>query len=430
MLKKVAFLFVFLTAIHSFAKVLEVGNCIGGASAQFATIQEAVNAATPGSRVLVCPGSYAEQVTINKPLTLRGAKLSSTSGATIIAPQGGVQANTSSLSSGNALAAQILVDSTWGVRISNLTVDGSNNGLTTCSSPIFIGIFFRNASGVVSHTAVVNQVLGSGDAGCQSGLAIFAQSGNGGSSKVEILNNTVHGYQKNGITGNEIGTWVNVANNTVVGVGPTTGAAENSIQVGFGAAGKIVGNTAMDDVWSPDVITDPGDAASGILVYASGSVLVRENIVANTQFGIALVTDVTGGPPADNNEVVENLVSASHVFDGIEVCSDHNVIRGNTINRSDESGIHLDSTCTNSDSSATGKGNRVKMNTIDSACTGILLGTSARANSIFGNDFFNVGSNSLNADQCVSPSPLVISHAVRMAGEQGRPSVRPAPARP
>jgi len=431
-LKKICLAVIVLAAAHSVAKVVEAGTCISGPT-QFATIQDAVNAATPGSHVLVCPGTYPEQVTINKPLTLRGVRLSSASGATIVAPAGGVQPNTTSLSSGNPLIAQLLVDSTQDVRISNLTVDGSNNGLSGCDTPIFLGIFFRNASGVVSHTAVANQALGASDASCQTGLAIFAQSGQGGAAKVEIVNSTVHGYQKNGITGNEVGTWVRLANNTVVGQGPTTGAAENGVQIGFGASGRVTGNTVMDDVWSPDVITDPGDAASGILVFAAGGVTIRDNVVGNTQFGIALITNadpLTGGPvPADNNVVVDNEISASHIFDGIEVCSDDNTIRGNTINRSDEAGIHLDSSCTNSDSSPTGKGNRVKFNAINSACAGILVGTgtSLGANSVFGNDFFNVTNTILNADQCLaSASAMASPRTTRVtAATQAKRSARP-----
>jgi Periplasmic copper-binding protein (NosD) len=41
-------------------------------SARFRTIQSAVNAASPGSTVVVCPGTYHEQVVINKPLSLVG----------------------------------------------------------------------------------------------------------------------------------------------------------------------------------------------------------------------------------------------------------------------------------------------------------------------------------------------------------------------
>jgi nitrous oxidase accessory protein NosD len=40
----------------------------------FNTIQAAVIAADPGDIVKVCPGTYTENVTVNKALILRGAK--------------------------------------------------------------------------------------------------------------------------------------------------------------------------------------------------------------------------------------------------------------------------------------------------------------------------------------------------------------------
>src|SRR5262249_15788460 len=152
--------------------------------------------------------------------------------------------------------------------ITNLTVDGSNNGVADCElNPI--GIYYQNASGTITRAAVLNQALGAGLEGCQSGLGIFAQSGGGGTSVVNINNNHVEGYQKNGITGNELGTNVTITSNTVIGQGPTTGAAENSIQIGFGATGSVSKNTVGSDIWAPDNINDPGDAAAGILVFAS-----------------------------------------------------------------------------------------------------------------------------------------------------------------
>ena len=43
-------------------------------SARFRTIQSAVNAAGPGSAVVVCPGTYHEQVVVNKPVSLEGQR--------------------------------------------------------------------------------------------------------------------------------------------------------------------------------------------------------------------------------------------------------------------------------------------------------------------------------------------------------------------
>src|SRR2546425_9471921 len=46
----------------------------------FNKIQDAVNAAPPGSLIIVCPGTYTEQVTVTKTLSLSGSGPSRTPG--------------------------------------------------------------------------------------------------------------------------------------------------------------------------------------------------------------------------------------------------------------------------------------------------------------------------------------------------------------
>src|SRR5262249_11512227 len=112
-------------------------------------------------------------------------------------------ANTTSLTSGNPIAAVIVVAGTKDVTIERLTVDGSANGLTACTPSLF-GIFYRNASGVVQDNVITNMRPQS--ASCRlSGTGIFIQSGGGGASKVTLEGNSIHDYQKNGVTANEVG---------------------------------------------------------------------------------------------------------------------------------------------------------------------------------------------------------------------------------
>jgi parallel beta-helix repeat protein len=411
----------FVTSMTGFlmAETVQVGGCRAiPADDTFSTIQAAVNASAAGTTILVCPGVYPEQVTINKALTMRGVRSGTSDAAIIVAPAGGIVANTTSLATGNPIAAQVLITGTADVDISNLTIDGANNKINACS-PNLIGLFYRNASGTVNHVVVANQALVAADNGCQSGLGIFAQSGGGRNSTVTIENSHVQNYQKNGITGNEPGTRIHVIENTVVGQGSTTGAAENSIQIGFGASGKIVGNTVMDDVFAPDTINDSGDAAAGILVFASEDVTVSGNTVGNTQFGIAFVSDPVFGS-ADEGVITSNRVTATHIFDGIDLCSNSNKVHDNIINGSDEAGIHVDSSC--------GKvtGNKVRDNTINGACSGILVGTAAGPNSIDDNEFFNVQHTVLTADVCPAPSAAARS----MAKTSATGTTKYQPARP
>jgi hypothetical protein len=96
-------------------------------------------------------------------------------------------------------------------------------------------------------------------------------------------------------------------------------------------SGATIGNTVGSDVWAPDVFGDTGDAAAGLLVYASPNVAIKTNNVSNTQYGIAIVSDPTLGA-ADGATLSSNTVSLTHLYDGIDLCSNTNTATGNTIN--------------------------------------------------------------------------------------------------
>src|SRR5262249_40803845 len=155
-----------------------------------------------------------------------------------------------------------------------------------------------------------NQTLGSGLEGCQGGLGIFIGSSNGDTSMVTIENSSIHSYQKNGITANESGTNVIIRRNTVVGLGPTSGAAQNGIQIGFGATGEIRRNSVIDDVFVPATAS-----ATGILVIASAGVRIVSNTVATTQGGIVVFSEAALGQ-ADFTAVERNTVLGTRDFDG------------------------------------------------------------------------------------------------------------------
>lgn len=385
--------FVCLCGQSLFAATVVVGSCKNLVS--FATIQAAVNAVPAGSTIDICPGTYTEQISINKSLTLTGVAMGTSDAAVILPPAAGLSQNTTSLATGNPIAAHVWVLGPATVNLNNLIVDSLGNGQSGCGQPTLVGILYQNASGTLNHVATRNQWIGASESdatsnGCQTGLGIFVQSGNSGTSTVNVTNSSVHDYQKNGITGNEPGTTINVSGSDVVGQGATNGAAENGIQIGFGASGTLTGNMVIDDVWAPDTITDAGDAAAGILLYdtAENTSSVKSNTVGNTQFGIALVTDTSG--VGDGASVTLNKVFGTRIFDAIDVCTNSNLIQGNTIMNSSESAIHMDASCGASDGGTSGSGNAVTGNTIVDACTGILedAGTS---NTTSPNTYFAAG---------------------------------------
>jgi len=332
-------------------------------NAEFTHIQDAVDAASPGDEIHICKGIYVEQVAIRKSL-----KIDADNGA-ILMPSA-MQANTTSLFDAAPIATALLVADATGVSISGMTVDGVNSGISQCA-PDLIGITFQNASGELDRTAVRNFKLTASLNGCQSGTGIFVQSGNGGVSKVEIDHCTVHDFQKNGITADEIGTITIIRRNVVTGIGPTTGAAQNGIQIGFGAAGSILDNVVTNNVWSPCTTVSTCTAvATNILVTQSDGVEVSGNTA-----GISQVNVFVDGNDAG---IERNETFASVVFDDIRLQGDQSRVRQNHVLNGAESGIFL-----------SGNSNVVTDNVITEAAIGILKATGSSGNIIRGNRFFN-----------------------------------------
>jgi hypothetical protein len=432
-------------AFASVAQTVGVGNCEASIT-HFSTIQAAVNAAPAGSTIKVCPGSYPEQVLITKNLTMIGIQNGTADAAVILPPPGGIVANGTDIS-GNPVAAQILVNSPGStVTIERLTVDGTGNNLAGCVNTALEGIYFENTSGTIANNVVRNQYQTdyTDYGGCENGFAINVESTTSASS-VTISGNSVRAYQKNGITASGAATGagspgpaVTIYGNYIVGFAATAmnwqgvyqnhaNAAENGIQVGYGATGKVEFNTVNDNIWGQDTSSDTGDAASGILIFASSNITVTSNEVGSAQFGIAVVTDGSGFctsdgnkiscGPADSTTITSNEVVGTQLFDGVEACSNHNTIASNTIYGSTQSGVHFDDSCTSSALGTTsGNGNNAGKNIITEACAGILLGTGT-GNTYNPNSLFDVTNTTLAGDVCpgggASADATTLSHVTR-----------------
>jgi hypothetical protein len=374
------------------AATVQVGGCLGGSYTNYATIQQAVNASQSGGTIDVCPGNYPEQVTIRKQITLTGVVSSGQQAAVIVSPSGGVVQNTRDFDNGNSpVAAQLLVQNTYAVAISDIAVDGANNGLSGCGTDI-MGILFQNASGTLSNVATRNQTLPPADYGCQDGEGIFVESQTqyGYVSAVTVQNSSVHNYQKNGITGDDYGTSLILTSNSVQGWGPTSAIAQNGIQLATGADGSVTSNTVIDDVY-----TGAYYGSSGILLYdtrENAGISISGNIVGNTQFPVVLYTDESFGSSqyGDGVTVSSNQIFGALDFDAIDACTNGNTIKNNTITNSWDSAIHLDASCSGSGHN-TGNSNIATGNTInESICAGILADSGTTGNTTTPDTFYNV----------------------------------------
>ncbi|HJX96925.1 MAG TPA: right-handed parallel beta-helix repeat-containing protein [Candidatus Acidoferrum sp.] len=343
---------------------LVVSNTAACPHAQYTKIQDAINAASAGDEIVICDGIYAEQLSINKSLDI-----DADSGAFLVPAS--IQQNATSLATGNAIAAAVLVSGATNVSISGLTVDGINNGITECA-PRLIGVYFQNSSGSLRHAAIRNFTLGAALNACQSGTGVFLESGGGQTSDVEISDCSIHDYQKNGITANESGTTAKIHNNVVTGIGPTPGAAQNGIQIGFSAGGAIRENVVANNVWSPcTAVASCVAVATDILVTQSDNVRVTDNTAGISQVGIFV--------DGNNAEVRNNKVFAASVFENIRLQGNGNRAAENTVFNGGDADIYVQ-----------GNNNSVVRNSISEAPIGILEAMGSAGNQFAGNSFFNV----------------------------------------
>ncbi len=423
-------------AFASSSNTVAVGNCTKFPA--YATIQLAVNAVPAGGTVKVCPGSYPEQVMINKSLTLIG---NGPTASTVVAPGGGLSVNGKDIF-GNFIAAQIFVEDAASVTISHMAVDGANGNVMSCGiDPM--GIYFQNSSGVITDNAVRNVLYPTGFQGCQGGLAINVEA-NVGSPAVTVSNNSVRNYDKNGITASGPGVLsgapkVTVTGNTVVGEGAITVTAQNGIQIGYSAQGTVQNNYVVDDIYvnppncSPSGVPQYCYAASGILIYDSEFIAVAGNIVESTQFGIVPDSDSNGD--ANHTVIQKNTVIGTQSLyggapglyygDAIDLCSNNNQAIGNIIYGSSMDAIHLDDSC---GPATTGSGNYVESNTINEACAGILIGPLSSGNTI---PLSGTGVNTfLNVDNTILANSDVCTPTLGPTGRSRAKHLRPSPYKP
>ena len=192
------------------ATVLATGNAVaktvvvGAASCQpalqhFATIQAAVNASAVGGTVLVCPGSYPEQVVINQPLSMKGIIDGNAGAAVITVPAAGLVPNVTTPAYGNE-AAQLLIQNIAAgqVQLSGIAIDGTGS---TCPTSLpggasrTVGIKLYNVGSRLSSGAFIQGVVVRNQIdGCGLGEGIDIEN-----SWVTLDSDQIHDVDRNGI---------------------------------------------------------------------------------------------------------------------------------------------------------------------------------------------------------------------------------------
>jgi hypothetical protein len=250
----------------------------------YTTIQAAVNAAASGDTIKICPGTYNEQVVIRKSnLTILG----SGAGVTVLRPTV-VTPNTTSVLLGSQVAPILLVDDgALNVTIKNLTIDGTladSGAILFPQCPVvgfYVGIYYRNSSGIVDTAHVTNMTSSTVCA-----FAIRAESAN-----IAVTGNLVDRYGESGVACVGPNTQCSITGNAIRGQGPVSGQSQAGIQIRAQAASAISGNVITDHfrIGANGV---PQSSVGIFLVFAQPSSnphLLQQNIFADNQVNVQRV---------------------------------------------------------------------------------------------------------------------------------------------
>jgi parallel beta-helix repeat protein len=260
----------------------------GSAANPFASIQAAVKAASPGSTVLVEPGTYTGMVTITVPLTLENDPANP--GAVVLDATG--QQNGIQIQSGasgttvrgftieNAQQAGLLaIGPLTQLTIEDNTVENNAQGITPALEAKFIDYEALHLEGVSDSLVADNLVENNLDGG------IYLTDEPGPSEHNVIADNVVDN--------NKVDCAITLASHA-----PNHGIIDNTVAdntaIGNGAAGVILA-TAV-----------PG----GIV---EGNVISNNTLADNMDGGVSLHTHAPGSIVADN-VVVDNIIGVNHSF--------------------------------------------------------------------------------------------------------------------
>jgi len=335
---RLLFLFIIgaLLVPHSImAATFTVGTC---ASPSYPTISAAVAAATAGSIVKVCPGTYPEQVVISTSLTLEGITSGNASRAVITVPGSGFPMTVTSTIpdfAGKTVTPQVLV-TVPGVNISNITVDGTGASVST---NVFAGIMYESgSSGIVKGVSTRNQIsTGSYGAG------IWAENGNPSAESVTIENSSVHDMGDYGII---LGSSQNPPSLTVT-------ILKNDVASSFGG----IGNNGANAIITSNLVTLVTGGSYGIVMdgYRSSTTgSITSNTVSNAN--IAAIYDSAQTSISIKSNLLWNSANV-----GIGINAVNATIELNTITKAS---VGIEFSCS--------KGpNTVKSNTISDVTTGL-----------------------------------------------------------
>jgi parallel beta-helix repeat protein len=290
----------------SYAEVA-VGNCRPHL-VSYSTISEAVVAVPANSTVLICPGIYPEQITINQPLILKGLKGLTGTYPVVTVPDGGVGTT--------QISVMVSPVGSGPVDISDLVVDGTGSRGT--------GIFYMGGDGTLENMEV---------RACGTCIDLpFVYGG-----EINIRKSNIHDFDDIGIYGGDAtaGLTLNIISTQVTS---TSSTVQVGILYGNSAAGLALENyyccmTARENTvigsnigiylggslgFSPTTVTGNilFNNGTGIFVYVSShNDILRSNTIAQSTVA-AIDANCSSDTTAENNYISSVPVGVANVGGG------------------------------------------------------------------------------------------------------------------
>jgi hypothetical protein len=227
-------------------------------TANFTSINAAVTAALPGDMIVVCDGTYVEQVTIGKTLTVQGF---AGQVPTVKAPA--VMLDKALIHITGPGAMNVIIDS--------LVISGPGGDI--CDS-IQYGIRVDGGASATITRNLITDIHDTPFGGCQNGIGIgVGRQADATTGMATINDNILQGYQKGGIVVDNFGSSAVITNNVVTGVGRTEIIAQNGVQVSRGAVvppSNLQNNTITGNFYLNRSPSTTPAFATGILYFQAG----------------------------------------------------------------------------------------------------------------------------------------------------------------
>jgi Right handed beta helix region len=325
-----AFVFAFgAKELHASTLTYIVGTCRAGT--QFSSIQGALDQKPFANVIEVCPGTYAEQLTIINAVTLEGIATATSAEIRITSPAGGLATNATINGSDPAAVHVFVKNATGSVNLTNLTVDSSNNKVMPFV--FLVGVLYQHSPGTVNHVIAVHQQSN------ELGYGIYMEGGSSNPS-VTVENCSVHDFDFGGIyvTGPDgptdiVGQHGGVTANVT---GQITAKVENNFVYSAteDTINMLFGSSTVDTVTGNLSVNSGLLGTFGMIIDADAGSVFSGNIIVGTQQGIDLQDD---GPSLKSNKMYN--LTGDGIFLNVNLKTSQ--ITSNTIQDTVFDGINL-----------------------------------------------------------------------------------------